>query len=307
MRKLLLATAAAVVIATPAAAKDNSGYVGIEGGVLFPQKQHIDASIDFTDPLVTDVTFDDVARIKYKKGYDVDLIGGYDFGMFRLEGELGYKRAKTKSLQINDAFLTGINTPSGNTFTSFDLNGRTSVLSGMVNALLDFGDDNGLSGSVGGGAGYARVKELGDKDSAFAWQLLAEARYAVSPNVDVGLKYRYFRTAKLNFRDEFAFTPPTGAVCGPPAAPVACSGGIASFDASDKFQSHSVLLSLIYNFAGSEAPPPPPPPAEAPPPPPPPPATQTCPDGSVILATSACPAPPPPPPPPPAERGERGQ
>ena len=47
-----------------------------------------------------------------------------------------------------------------------------------------------------------------------------------------------------------------------------------------------------------EAPPPPPPP-------PPPPATQTCPDGSVILATEACPAPPPPPPPPPPapERG----
>jgi outer membrane receptor protein involved in Fe transport len=42
-----------------------------------------------------------------------------------------------------------------------------------------------------------------------------------------------------------------------------------------------------------------------PPPPPPPPATQTCPDGSVILATDACPAPPPPPPPPPPapERG----
>lgn len=46
-------------------------------------------------------------------------------------------------------------------------------------------------------------------------------------------------------------------------------------------------------------------PAPAPPPPPPPPATQTCPDGSVILATDTCPAPPPPPPPPPPapERG----
>ena len=46
-------------------------------------------------------------------------------------------------------------------------------------------------------------------------------------------------------------------------------------------------------------------PIVAPPPPPAPPATQTCPDGSVILATEACPvAPPPPPPPPPApERG----
>ena len=47
------------------------------------------------------------------------------------------------------------------------------------------------------------------------------------------------------------------------------------------------------------------PPAPPPPPPAPPPATQTCPDGSVILATDACPAPPPPPPPPPPapERG----
>ena len=38
---------------------------------------------------------------------------------------------------------------------------------------------------------------------------------------------------------------------------------------------------------------------------PPPPATQTCPDGSVILATETCPVPPPPPPPPPPapERG----
>ena len=48
----------------------------------------------------------------------------------------------------------------------------------------------------------------------------------------------------------------------------------------------------------SAAPPPPPPPPTMPPPPPPPPATQTCPDGSVILATDVCPAPPPPPPPP---------
>jgi iron complex outermembrane receptor protein len=49
----------------------------------------------------------------------------------------------------------------------------------------------------------------------------------------------------------------------------------------------------------------PPPVAAPPPPPPPPPATQTCPDGSVILATEACPVPPPPPPPPPPapERG----
>jgi len=55
------------------------------------------------------------------------------------------------------------------------------------------------------------------------------------------------------------------------------------------------------SFGGASAPPPPPPPVALPPPPPA--ATQTCPDGSVILATAACPVPAPPPPPPPTERG----
>lgn len=53
-----------------------------------------------------------------------------------------------------------------------------------------------------------------------------------------------------------------------------------------------LLLVLALSACARLAPPPPPPP-------PPPPATQTCPDGSVILASDTCPAPPPPPPPPP--------
>ncbi len=61
------------------------------------------------------------------------------------------------------------------------------------------------------------------------------------------------------------------------------------------------LVSLGLRFGGQDIlpPPPPPPPVVDQAPPPPPPATQTCPDGSVILATDACPVPPPPPPPPP--------
>ena len=295
MRNYLLAAVAVAVFAAPAAAADGSGYVGIEGGVLFPKKQHVNGSVDFTTG--TDIVDSRVASVKYKTGYDVDLIGGYDFGMFRLEGELGYKRAKLDHANFNDAFVTAFNTGAGTSFTDadFDLNGHTSVLSGMVNGLLDFGGNGGVGGYVGAGAGRARVKELGDSDNAWAYQLLAGVYMPVSSNIDVGLKYRYFRTGHLNFNDTLAFT---GVGTG--------SGGTAFFDASDKFQSHSLLASLTYNFSAPavaaapvvEAPPPPPPAA---------PATQTCPDGSVILATSACPVPPPPPPPAPVERGERGQ
>ena len=44
MRKYLLAAAAAVAVATPAAARDGSGYFGIEGGILFPKDQDADLS-----------------------------------------------------------------------------------------------------------------------------------------------------------------------------------------------------------------------------------------------------------------------
>jgi len=296
MQKYLLAAVAAAAIASPAMARDGSGYVGIEGGALFPKNQHVDATVDFTDPLVTDITSTRAATVKHKTGYDVDLIGGYDFGMFRLEGELGYKRSSLKSANFNDAFITAFNTGAGTSFTGdeFDLNGHTSVLSGMINGLVDVGGNGGIGAYAGGGFGRARVKELGDSDSAWAWQLLAGVYMPVSDNIDIGLKYRYFRTGNLDFGDSTTFA---GVGTG--------SGGVAAFDASNHYSSHSLLASLVFNFgapAVAAAPvlaPPPPPPAA--------PATQTCPDGSVILATSSCPLPPPPPPPAPVERGERGR
>ena len=296
MKKTLLVAAASVAFATPALAKDGSPYVGVEGGILFPKSQTVFGNIDFTNTATADFARDDVASVKYKKGYDVDLIAGYDFGMFRLEGELGYKRAKAKSLRVNDAFVTALNTGAGTDFVAgdFDIGGKTSVLSGMVNGLVDVGGNGGPGFYAGGGVGYANVKSFGSSDSKFAWQLLAGAYMPVSNNLDVGLKYRYFRAGRSNGSDAFAFD--AGATtCG--ALP--CSGGVATFDTDSRFSSHSLLASLVYNFGGEAAAPPPPPP---PPPAPAAPATQTCPDGSVILATDACPAAPPPP----ATQGERG-
>jgi opacity protein-like surface antigen len=250
MRQYLLAAVAAAAIATPAVAADNAGYVGVEGGILFPKSQNIDGSVNFTNPLVTDIAPSDFARVKFKKGYDVDIIGGYDFGMIRVELEGGYKRAKAKSITVDPTFLTAFNTRAGTAFTSddFGISGHASVLSLMGNALLDFGD-KGFGAYVGGGFGRARVKEFGDTDSAWAYQGIAGVRTALSDNIDLGLKYRYFRTGRLNFNDSFTFT---GVGNG--------SGGTATFDAHNRFSSHSLLLSLIYNFAPPPPPPPPPPP-----------------------------------------------
>jgi opacity protein-like surface antigen len=257
---------------------------------MFPNRTHVDATVDYVDPATPDTTFNNVFNVKSKTGFDVDAIAGYDLGMFRVEGELGYKRAKQDSLHLNPDFVTAYEDATGVTLTDtdFDLNNHLTVLSGMVNGLVDV-DAGGVRLYGGAGAGMAKVKLLGDHDSGFAWQLIAGASVPVTSNLDLGVKYRYFRTGNLKFNEDATLT----------------DAGVA-FASSDHFSSHSLLASLIYNFGAPAPAPAPVPAAVAPPPPPPAPATQTCPDGSVILATDICPAPPPPPPPPPPPSGERG-
>jgi opacity protein-like surface antigen len=347
MKRILLASAlSAAVLASPAAARDGRGYFGVEGGLLFPKDQKGDVFVDYTStttqtPVTPVVAFptaapadfagNNVFELDYKRGLDLDLVAGYDFGFFRLEGELGWKRARLGDFGVDSGFVSSLNTalnrPSGVgdpvganaalTAGSIDVGGRVKVLSGMVNALLDFGNDDGVSFYVGGGAGRARVSFAGDRDNAWAYQGIAGVRFALSENVDLGLKYRYFRTGRVNLADDavttFAGNVDRAIVAGTVGTTPTnftvdrITNAALSTNFDQKFRSHSLLASLIFNFGGASAaplPPPPPPPApyEAAPPPP---ATQTCPDGSVILASDSCPLPPPPPPPPPPapERG----
>ena len=284
---LLAATALATglaALASPAAARDRSAYFGIEVGGL----QVTDTDVDFDFDGEIDEEFLDGFDIEHKLGVDGDLIAGYDFGMFRLEAELGYKRSH------HDEYSVDLDLSDEDEDDIADAAGRSSVYSLMANAMVDVGDDEGVNFYAGAGIGYAQVVHLvnpdgdGDrfkvKDRGLAWQLIAGVRFAASQYFDVGLKYRYFNANDVS--DSFDFDEEE-----------------IGFDTD--YKSHSLLVSLIHNFNAPTAPPPPPPPPMAPPPPPAPPATQTCPDGSVILATDACPLPPPPPPPPPPEP-ERG-
>jgi opacity protein-like surface antigen len=287
MRKYLLVATAAAVLSTPAFAAADGPYVGIEGGATFPNSTDLDVILNNT------TTYDNAYNVKYKTGYDVDAIIGYKLGLFRLEGEAGYKRAKIKSLGVSTPLITDVGTAAGVTATAndFSVGNHIGIKSLMANALLDGDFGGGFGGYAGGGAGRAWANLAGDSDNAWAFQGIAGLRYALSPNVDAGLKYRYFHTGKLGFNDAFTLN----------AVPFTTS-------AKGNYDSHSVLASLVYNFNSRAEAPVIPAAAPAPPPPPPPeaPATQSCPDGSVILATSVCPAPPPPPPPP-VERGERGR
>jgi opacity protein-like surface antigen len=290
VRSYLFTATALLAVATPAAASNDHGYVGIEAGLLFPSNQDFDVTATNGAASLTD---SHGLGVDYSTSFDGDFIAGYDFGMLRLEAEAGWKRPNVSHFNFSNGVLAGLGGITNSTVTDSDigLNDKFEIITGMMNGLIDFDLDRRQTISVyaGGGIGSSWVKAFGADDGSFAWQAIAGLRFAVSRNVDVGVKYRYFQTNGLNFR----------------ATAVDVNGTPFAMDLAGRFHSHSILASLIYNFGVEPPPPPPPPPPPAPPPPPPPPATQTCPDGTIILATDACPAPPPPPPPPPPapERG----
>jgi opacity protein-like surface antigen len=287
--RIYLIAAAAAMLTTPAFAAENGAYVGVEGGAMFPQRSKLDVTLN------NKTQFDNGYSVKDKTGFDVDLIGGYKFGLLRLEGELGYKRTKLKNVTVSQPLLTAVGTAAGVPVTAdkFNLDGIVSIASMMVNALGDtnFGGSR-FGGYIGGGVGEAWANGGNRNDNALAVQGIAGLRYAVSDHIDAGIKYRYFYTGKLSLDSDFAVN----------NVPF-------STRSSGRFKSSSVLASLTYNFGSHEprvvesAPAV----AAVPEPSPPPPAVQTCPDGSVVAVTAACIAPPPPPPPPPAtQSGERG-
>ena len=135
----------------------------------------------------------------------------------------------------------------------FDLDGNIKVWSAMVNGLVDFGNEDGLSFYVGAGAGRAKAKAFGDSDSAWAFQGIVGARYAVSRNIDLGLKYRYFQTGKLNFSEDPIAVNGNGDAVIVGTTPVVTTTNAVLFpDFEQKFRSHSLLASLIFNFGGGE-------------------------------------------------------
>ena len=279
-KSVLLAAAVLALAPSAAFARDGLPYVGFEGGAVKPEKLRLDYQLRA-------LSVPNGIVLEHKTGFDVDFIAGYDFGVIRAEAELGWKRAVASGVSVAPAIQFNNTGP-------LTINGRTRVYSAMANLLLDFGSDDGLQVYGGGGLGLARTsvnnvisgpnvvagRGINGDDRGLAWQVIAGMRVPVSYNVDLGLKYRYFRT-EIDLQDATN-----------PAAVENLEG---------RLRSHSILASLIFNLGRQPVPAPVLEPAPPPPPPPAPPATQTCPDGSVILASDACPVPPPPPPPPPVE------
>ncbi len=201
MRKLAVAVAlASTALASPALARDNSWYVGVGGGVMIVEDMDLDIG-----------TFDNAGTLDHRTGYDFEGTVGYDFGGFRAEVEVGFREADINNGRFGAPGIPDNATGAGAPFTgNTALNGDSNALSFMVNGMLDFGDDDGLQGFVGGGAGVARTDVnavfagpfLDDSDTGFAWQAIAGIRAPLTRNWDAGLKYRFFNHDSINLVDQ---------------------------------------------------------------------------------------------------------
>src|SRR5690348_13898193 len=138
MRKLAIAVAlASTAMASPAVARDHSLYAGLEGGGMIIEDMHLDYQ-----QTLPPLSIKDAFRVNFGTGFDVDGVVGYDFGFVRLEAELGYKHAGVDSVNTTDIRVSPTN-------SGIENGGHANVLSGMINALLDFGPDDGLQGYIG--------------------------------------------------------------------------------------------------------------------------------------------------------------
>ena len=282
MSRILLAGAAALAGAWPTPAAAGSPYVGIDAGLLVGRPNDIDEFADFTTrqmPAIppgpaglADQEFDDVFSVPYEEGYEVNILGGYDFGPIRVEVELGRKQAGLGDLtrdDIADSFIDTVNEELNRPSTAsdpgapglpalsdrdFDLSGKLRVHSAMINGLLDISATDRITAYGGGGYGRSSVRALGDKDSATAWQYIIGVRYKLSDRVELGIKHRYFNSGVVRLRHDgvpYAGNPDRVTIT-PPNVPATdvdqTTNVLLRPEIEGRFRSRSFLASLIYTF-----------------------------------------------------------
>ena len=153
---------------------------------------------------------------EYDTGFGITGALGYDFGMFRVEGEVGYR--KNDYDKVGASGQPKVNT--GGDVSNWDL---------MVNGYLDIKTETPFTPYVGLGIGGAFLDSSAvnaggitirsDNDSVFAYQAIAGVAYTFAEVWMAQLEYRFFGT-----------TDPT-------------YGGTES-----EYKAHNLFIGIRYNF-----------------------------------------------------------
>ena len=266
MKKLLIASALASSALSGTAYADGTGpYITIEGGAVKNERADVTSQFGYEH------------ADRFKTGWEAGGALGYDFGHFRLEAEGFYHESNQKS----QTRPIGTRLPFGVFDETNGVYGRVKTTAVMGNVLFGLGHWGGVKAYAGGGVGWAKNifaenppagatagEYVNTHSSGFAWQALAGLTLPVSHNLDLGVKYRYFRP---DGGDRFIYAD--------------------LVERKVSLRSHSLLATLTYNFGApapapvqeAAPPPPPPPPAPVMAPPPPPPVAVVCNKGPYIV------------------------
>ncbi len=203
---LLAVTSATFAITSSVHAQDradsdtNSWYLATSGSASLLNDSHLVITAPNFPGGVVDTTF------PFKTGYGAQAAVGRDFGGFRLEAEAGYTANHSNQYTANIP-------PTGR----IPSNGRQSAVRVMANGYLDLGHGI-VRPYIGAGVGWSRVnlritaprapfpteapmRLIDDHASGFAWQAMAGAAIAVSPNLSFTAGYRWHSVGRFRAHD----------------------------------------------------------------------------------------------------------
>ncbi len=162
-----------------------------------------------TDDYLYNTTYND--KVEFYPGINTGITGGYDFGYFRIEGELSYKSASIKEI-----------TDKSDNYRYRSVDGDLGALALMFNGFVDLHNQSAVTPYFGGGVGFATLslsdtygtdtrggittRELlyiEDNDSVLAAQIGAGVVIELNSVLSLDLGYRYFVTSKARFDSEW--------------------------------------------------------------------------------------------------------
>ncbi|WP_419176464.1 outer membrane protein [Desulfosediminicola sp.] len=164
-------------------------YVSGHAGAVFPDDAKFTTSLW---PVESSIEFD--------TGLGIFLAAGYDFGIFRAEGELGYQKNSFDRLDYAQAWTSS-------------LSGDQEVTSLMINSYFEFDNSTNFTPylTLGMGVAYVEWDDLdvhhvpdsimNFSDTVFAYQFGIGLEYAISTNFALDLRYRYFGTRDIDITD----------------------------------------------------------------------------------------------------------
>lgn len=216
-------------------ATDNTGfYMSAKGGYSFMTSSKENTKYKFID-LKDSYDLDSKLKDNYTYGGAI----GYDF-----YDKLGFPIRTEIEYMMHGQNDSKTENQSATKKYSTQIENKLRIQTLMLNAYFDLKNSTSFTPYIGAGIGYAGLKNdmnftetvrnkpsnkysLHAKAPNLAWSLSAGIQYAITPNVDIDLSYRYFNAGSYSFN---------------------AKNEKQNVDSKFKIESNDILLSVAYRF-----------------------------------------------------------